>query len=295
MKNLFSILFSLFIVRVMAQDNPIPNPGFENWSNEGSYYDPADWGSDNYITAGFNVAEVESDTIAVQGLSARLTTKQGQIYNVPGILCSNGFFNEGLLTCQFGFPCTYAFKYFNGYVRYSPSGDDIGGIIAVIWKWSPINQKRDTLSKIILDINDTNGLFTYFSEPFSYFGQDTPDSAIITISSSKNAGNNPPALSKLNVDNLEFADVTAAQNLLNVKVNVYPNPANESLTMQIPPTSEELQVSVYDLLGREILMSPLPTNHFHLSTRNFPEGIFFYRIKSSAGKMISGGSFEVQH
>jgi hypothetical protein len=47
---------------------------------------------------------------------------------------------------------------------------------------------------------------------------------MIQASSSIYGGQNPPAGSKLRVDNFEFTNFTAVENLQNVKLTMYPNP-----------------------------------------------------------------------
>src|SRR5258706_15225466 len=114
MKKLLLLIQVSISINAIAQ-NPIPNPGFNDWIDYGIYSDPAFWGSNNSVTASFGVKPVESDTISVDGLSAKLVTKSGQNFNDRGVLCSNGVFDINTLGCQFGFPCNEHFDYFNGY------------------------------------------------------------------------------------------------------------------------------------------------------------------------------------
>jgi hypothetical protein len=72
------------------------------------------------------VKPVESDTISVDGLSAKMVTKVGQNISAPGFLCSNGIFDINVLECRYGFPLDESYSYFNGYAMYNPTDTDKG-------------------------------------------------------------------------------------------------------------------------------------------------------------------------
>ncbi len=113
------------------------------------------------------------------------------------------------------------------------------------------------------------------------------------------AGNNyfvPPGLSSL----------TAARNLTKLKleltqwVDVYPNPANYIATIQLKdalPTSVITEIIVYDLLGKEMLSikSNPQFKRYTVNTKNWPSGLYFYRILSSNIELNIHGKLEVEH
>jgi hypothetical protein len=295
MKKLFSILALLAISQVYAQQNPIPNWNMDEWIDFGDFEDPADWGSNNYITAGFGVKPVESDTISIQGLSAKMVTKEGPGFNVPGVLCSNGYFDINVLGCVGGFPCDYPFIYFNGFAMYNPEDNDTAGAGAILWKWNSGTQKRDTLALVAARFVETGGDFEFFSVPFYYSSAGVPDSAMIVLSSTVNAGQSPPAGSKLRIDNLSFSDLaTGISESQPVDVSIYPNPANDYVNIGIPPAPGKYFVTVFDYLGRRVAHGLMPANQYRLQTDGLNPGLYFLSISNDRGKKIATASFEVQ-
>ncbi len=292
MKKLFAIV-GIFISLTSLAQNPVPNPGFEDWVDYGNYEDPSGWGSNNYLSADFGVKPVESDIVSVEGLSAKMVTKVGQNLSVPGFLCSNGVFDVNTLSCLNGFPVTEAYSYFNGYAMYNPADADLAGITAYLWMWS--GPTKVMLAVADLTFTDTNSDFEYFSAPFNYTNSGTPDSALIEVRSSIYGGQNPPAGSKLRVDNFELTNFTAVENLKNIVVSIYPNPATEMLSLHIPPTSEKLFIIVFDFAGRVMTQAYLPANEYQFSVKDFTAGIYYLQVSEGTGKKVAGTTFEVQH
>jgi len=291
-----TVLF-VFVHATACAQNPIQNSSFENWEDYGSYSDPHGWQSNNYVTAGFGIIPVEEDTVAVEGdLSVKLVTKGDTSGNTvaPGILCG-GTFNSSTLFCDGGFPIPKSYDFFNGYAFYTPAQDDKGGVAAFFFRWNSNKNKRDTTAVAFLPIEDTQSGFEYFSIPFSLVSLANPDSACIILASSTEAGNSPPKGSKLRVDNVEFSDATGVTEISQLQVTMFPNPANDKIVFQMPPTLETFTMNLYDAMGRKFKTSLLATNHLQINTSGFTEGIFFYDVRNEAGKARASGSFIVNH
>ena len=98
----------------------------------------------------------------------------------------------------------------------------------------------------------------------------------------------------MRVDNFEFSNYTAVENLNQIDLTIYPKPANETLSIHIPPTSENLFVAVFDFSGQAKLKSFMPANEFRLSTKNFAPGLYFLQITGNDNRPVGGRTFEVQ-
>jgi hypothetical protein len=67
---------------------------------------------------------------------------------------------------------------------------------------------------------------------------------------------------------------------------VYPNPANDLLNFQFPKAEEKRKVELYDAIGNLVLSENASADKLFLTTRNLPNGIYFYRILVK-GKIIN--------
>ncbi len=69
----------------------------------------------------------------------------------------------------------------------------------------------------------------------------------------------------------------------NAKLQVYPNPAHESLV--VSHKSQVNTIQVYDVIGRKISTNwiPLTTYDLRLDTNNLPSGIYFIKATNMAG------------
>lgn len=296
MKKLFTLITVCVITNAYAQENPIPNWNFNDWIDYGDYEDPTSWGSNNYLTAGFGVKPVESDTISVEGLAAKMVTKAGDNFSVPGVLCSNGYFDINAEGCIGGFACDYPFIFFNGFYKCNPAGTDTSGAGAVLWQWNSTTQKRDTIAWAIAKFYESNFDYIFFSIPFDYVTPGIPDSAMIMLTSSTALGQDPPAGTKLRIDNLAFSDLaTGVAELSEMEVKVYPNPAVNYVTVTLPRTPDKLSIVVFDYLGRMVDLKEMPTHEYVLATHNLRSGFYFFQILDENQVPVKSGSFEVQN
>ncbi|MFZ6050716.1 T9SS type A sorting domain-containing protein [Halocola ammonii] len=70
------------------------------------------------------------------------------------------------------------------------------------------------------------------------------------------------------------------------RISVYPNPADESISLEIEnlPTGDQLDVSILDLQGREVKSATLRQNQNSLSidSSDLPNGTYFLSLKTGA-------------
>ncbi|MFT7242577.1 MAG: hypothetical protein ACI83L_002945 [Cryomorphaceae bacterium] len=87
----------------------------------------------------------------------------------------------------------------------------------------------------------------------------------------------------------EVVDLCATENLISentqpeteFEVNLFPNPANESLT--ILTTSEGFTYRMYDLMGRLVTSGNSASSALELPTASFAEGVYLLRIETVQG------------
>jgi hypothetical protein len=78
-------------------------------------------------------------------------------------------------------------------------------------------------------------------------------------------------------------------------INVYPNPFSESLTLQVSSAAKETNYifEIYNLMGQEVLRSPINQQKIVIQRGNLSAGIFFYKIESHQ-EVIQTGKIIVQ-
>ena len=66
---------------------------------------------------------------------------------------------------------------------------------------------------------------------------------------------------------------------ITLRANVYPNPVENNLTIQLPVDAEKIDVSIIDVLGREVMsVNPSSGNEIILQNINLPAGIYILKI-----------------
>lgn len=154
------------------------------------------------------------------------------------------------------------------YVTYKKNGNIVGGRRVELEPW-----------------NSDYKLVTYPLE----IGTETPDTLIVTFSSLRNdidRLNLSNASSVLYVDEVQLSSQKLNTSLRkinsNLAIRVYPNPATENLTVILPAsvTQENISISIINQLGQEVLSSGLNQTESQLSFNGLKPGLYNYIIKS---------------
>lgn len=116
----------------------------------------------------------------------------------------------------------------------------------------------------------------------SYWTMDSPDSAQILIYSSNGEAKGE---SDLFVDNLSFSPIFGAgtKNPFAVQFSVKPNPANETIHVQLPTTKNSSTARIYDATGRLVLSSEISAMNPAIQLSSLPAGTYSIRLDGLTG------------
>lgn len=93
------------------------------------------------------------------------------------------------------------------------------------------------------------------------------------------------------VDNLAFDNSTGIENNNNKEreIKVYPNPANELLTIQILDINSKItSAEIYNSSGQLVQEFKPDDNVFHINTQNYSSGLYHYKLMLNDGTNRTG-------
>ncbi|MBN4062452.1 MAG: hypothetical protein COA57_15570 [Flavobacteriales bacterium] len=284
-KALFVIAASLSLYTSATAQNTIPNPGFENWVNQGTYEDPQDWATLNQETSllGISTVTKATGTDAHSGTSAiRLETKSvaGQI--VPGTAIT-GVFNPLSLEINGGFSCNVRPVSLSGWYKYSPAGLDGGSVEVILSKWNPATFLREPIGSGIFIEPIAVNTYAYFTATINYVSSELPDTAVIILLSS--AYNTPIPGSILFVDDLVFDLPSGISTPAHsYEISIYPNPNYGTFSIEIPSQYSVLntQICIYNMLGEQVQHSLIRSSaNLLINLTAQPSGVYFVSIETA--------------
>jgi hypothetical protein len=283
-KLYFAFIALAFTIQVNAQDYFYANGDFETWKDTLGYSEPKGWSTLNALSL-FSLPEstIQGDAHS-GGFGAKLVTQANSVQDFPAVLSSAYILNsQGEPDLNLAkVPFTMRPKNFSMYYMAMPgAGDSCSGIM-VLTRWNMAEQRADTIAFGGFFIKDSVTTYTKMVVPFNYSSPLAPDSALILIASSANAFAPVPG-STLYVDDFELGFETGLnekENNLN-NVSVYPNPANDMLTVK---TEEKaFTVSMFDLQGRNIYTAASGRSQCEIHTSDLQAGIYMLEIRSERG------------
>jgi len=285
MKKIYILLIST-IASLSVFSQALPNPGFDNWTNMGSYDDPDDWTTLNSFTAQLGVitavkatgAEIHSGASAI-----KLTTYTVGIQNANGLV-TTGTINIITQTVDGGIPYTLRPDSITGWYKYNPQGGDFGFVDFTLLNASG----TDTVGFAHFQTpNAVVATYTRFSAAINYHNANTPALSRCVVSSS--AGVNAVPYSELIVDDLElifnpdgisegaFAKNTFNFNSVSHKLQVY--------------TQEPGQVAVADMTGKKLIDRAVEKGFSEFVLETLPAGLYLYMFSGKSTGQSSSGKF----
>ncbi|MHC1708672.1 MAG: T9SS type A sorting domain-containing protein [Bacteroidales bacterium] len=284
------LILPVFLLSVLSINAQIPNPSFENWTQNGPHFDPTGWTSSNVASTQFNIYTFcEKDTDHTDGnFSCLLTTKYDSFSTStdPAIICSRELTFSTFVFKYPGFPYTQRpvalggdWKYF---VQWS---EESCGIIVLLTKWNTQTHARDTIGFGIIESTSQPQLtWQSFTCNIDYYNTLFPDSAAIKMYSGAGGAT---VGDYLKVDNLHFIDSTVNAEELHTTERrdlvLYPNPNGGDFRIWIPDVSiEDAVISIFNNLGQcEYRNMILNCGSHPVSIESgLPKGIYYLNVET---------------
>jgi hypothetical protein len=287
MKKLYLCLV-IYIIAIAVSHAQLPNSGFENWSNIGSYDTPDGWGNLNPNTAVASVYTCTKGTPGNPGNSyLKLTSKSALGTIVPGLAVS-GRLNTTTYHAEKGFPCSAQPANLSGNWQYMAYGKDQGLIAVILTKWNSSTHFADTIAYTKYLLPGMVMSWASFNIPITYRNVEAADTGMIILSAS---GVTPVANSYLALDNLSLSGTVlgiSQANEMTGKLSVYPVPCRENIQLEFENREEEsLKIQLCDILGNLVYERSLEANtgisSMTIPVNFFSKGIYLIRVYSSKG------------
>lgn len=275
-------LWMLLLCPIQAQT--LWSEGFENWETitGGSLEQPEGWFSSNVFHTIFDEPpSLQSNTDAYQGnLSAELMVSPDLGFGPTG----------GLMNTKAGISDKPYFL--TGWYKFNSEGDSVLLRGSVFWH----DTANDT--DIVIGVADTlftqfTGSYTFFSIPFDYSSNETPDTFRIIFAYQDD---NLLESSSLLIDELklEVALSTGHMHALN-SLAVYPNPAVNLLHVFLPKAQGSLQL--INNLGQTVYAQTQISGNqtFHLPLDRFSAGMYWLSWQANDGSIYGQKVFIQPH
>lgn len=290
MKQAFMLLLSCYFYQATAQ-NEIPNPGFEDWENGGtffnSYQNPQGWGTLNSATSLLGVETVKRTTnsqfVRSGNAAIKLETFYINLLNRPAQgICVTGNINIDTEEIEGGLSYNLRPDNFSGWYQYYPAGADTGQAAAILTKWNSVLQQRDTIAiagKWFLGQTD---VYQQFDEPFEYWSEESPDTLMVILVSSSQF--EPVVGSVMYIDDLNLNFTTLVQNPVSKSnIFVYPIPALDFIHFEF---SENGIFEIFALNGNMVSSGSVNVGLNRISVDNWSSGIYLLKISTPHGELI---------
>ena len=280
MKTIKTILLLVVTINLSAQ---IPNAGFENWVDMGTYNNPESWGTLNNKWASSTIFTA-TEGPGYSGTSClKLTSK------TIGPLVRNGTAVSGILDSMnvvpiSGFAFTGQPAAFSGQWQHMIFGSSQGHVTVVLTKWNSSLNVRDTIAVATKTLEGMAMSWESFSIPFEYTNLTAPDSCIIFLQAS---GQFPAVDDYLWVDDLSFTGVVAGgiiddEERINL-ISVYPNPTNGHLVKINFDVEKDsfVNVKIVDVFGKLVFSSihEIHDNQVMINLESVANGVYILQIE----------------
>jgi hypothetical protein len=285
-------------ISFVGATTPFPNGDFENWE-EFSSEEPDDWFTSNILSLAIDETSVTKTTDSYEGTyAARIESTLNMFEDTLGLVTNGVFGEDGPIG---GMPVDSIPDKLSGYYKYTPVGPDtaIGGLM--LYHYNENTGNTELLEEAFIKLPPVDE-YTYFEVEVDYFSLPEPDTVNVAFASGNVADENMyfGLGSVLYVDALEITYKphlvgidNSAQELVH---HVYPNPTSEKICIEFQEIlKNDISVTVANSKGALVYqkkISPLATNQFDISVKNFTPGLYFYIIES--GKNTFKGKFIVK-
>ncbi len=282
------LLLTLCMYSPVAAQN-IPNGGFENWTNMGSYFEPDGWGTLNSVTSAQSIYTVTRGNPGNPGsYYIKITSKSaGAMGVIPGIAVC-GSMNSLTMTPEYGFAFNQRPANLSGSWQHMIFGSSQGYIDIQLTRWD--GNQRIPVASAHRNLTGMAMNWASFSIPLIYTDGNNPDTCMIILSAS---GPQPSNGDYLWVDNLAFNGTVTGESSLAAEpkrlFSLQPIPAKEVL--YVIPGKEDCKLTdlyLLDLNGRIIKSYPA-INCIHttpISLEGIPSGTYMIQGVSATGSFV---------
>lgn len=286
---LLSWLLSLSAFVAIAQNAATPNPGFENWTQQGNYWNPNSWSnlnSSTYILGVFTcqrasaAADVHSGSYAI-----KLTTKSVFGITANGIASTATLITTPPYGITGGIPYTGRPDSIVGWYKYTPANANDSGFV----QFALLTNNYDTIGMVKFNTPNTPVTsYTRFSKAITYLSPATPELSYWILSASD--GVNPVVNSVLIVDDIDLIFVTTPVTGEPVKSPIAPvsNLVQEEIVIK-NPSEKQVFFELTDLSGRMVMREEITHHRQSISSAMLNNGIYIYRLSDLHGRVHSSG------
>jgi hypothetical protein len=273
MKFFTSLFFSACLVLSLAAQDTIPNPGFESWTNHGTYMDPTNWTTLNPYTGAGAVTCSQSNDAHSGSYSVKLTTKSLGSIMVPATL-TTGKIDLVTQTVVGGLADTARPAYLTGWYKYAPVNTDTASLEVHFFA------SQAEIGTGILRVSGTVSTWTHFTVAINYSSGATPDTSRLLFVSS--ATDTPQVGTALWLDDLAYSNVSGIKETEVQQMRIYPNPASHVVNIDnFDMHASYLQVYSYD--GQLVKTFMLHDGANELSIGTLTSGLYLLHSVSKNG------------
>ncbi len=270
MKKLLFYFLLLLSAKVIAQ--PIPNNGFENWSQQGPFLTPNSWAISPGVKQAMNA---HSGSYALTCSIDTFTNPQTSTLDTIAGMAYSGAQTMGPPqpgTNLSGYAFAFRPDSLTGWATYMTQYYDSFSIAVTLSKWNSTSGMRETIGFGEWVSNAVIGNYTRFALPINYMNNTVPDSALIQIQilggpGAKHIG------TTLTVDDLLFVTVTLPNAIATLEnttttLELMPNPATTALMVKTTAVFDHFEIS--NLVGQVVMQ----TNVTAFSIAALPNGMY---------------------
>lgn len=279
-KQLFFIATLIAFGSLNAQQ--IPNAGFEDWSNFGTYQDPDSWYSLNLLSLLGGPVAVTKTTDSHSGMYALKAETaigdvgfDGELDTIIGMVTLGSMNMSSSVT---GAPFIGRPDSLVGWYKLTSPNSTPCYIVTNTTKWNSTSSSQIGIGGALF-MGEPSTSYKRFSVPFLYESTELPDTLgfYILNASEANEINNI-----LFIDDLAFIYNSSAAITENSRsFTISPNPATD--IVNIKSTSSIASIEILDLNGKVVLNVEEPMAHSEISIRELTAGVFICRVTTTSG------------
>ena len=315
MKKYLFLLGVILTITVQAQN---PNPNFDAaWVVNSNYPapEPLGWITTNVLTNSFansnNPISVTQNTLNCNGgFSMRVATKTYSLGFLAGFLPDTcGFAFTGTVVVSIaggrlveGFPYNQRPTQITYCYHALPMANDTSGVSVLLWKWNGSSRTIIGGAKNLYPVATSS--MTNATLTIAYTNTLTPDSMCIYVASSYKFPTTGTSLrnrakegSVIYADNFVYPASTVGvkeNNISEIELKAYPNPANTSLYVSTE-TTDAKTIEIIDLTGKILEVATFTDGKLKLDVSKYNTGLYLYRVTGSNKQSLKTGKFTVTH